>query len=636
MRPFFREESEGLGECVLLSRGRPLFYRSVAVKTPLCIRLRLDRRLGAYRVELRIGHERGKTKTKRLSYCGLTGDCELYEITLRPTERGLWFFDFCVSTKAGRLYSDKDPVGQAMRFSKNEGGRPHQLTVTDFLYPEPKWLLGGVIYHIFVDRFAKGGRVSKRSDAVLNPDWEGGCPVFPAYPGAPLKNNEFFGGTLWGVAEKLPYLASLSVKCIYLSPVFEAYSNHKYDTGDYKRIDEMFGGDRAFSHLLKAADAYGIRVLLDGVFNHTGDDSVYFNRYGRYGSLGAYQSEKSPYYDWYRFSRYPDEYTAWWGISILPRIHPEESPSCREFFVGREGVIASYARRGIGGFRLDVVDELQDGFVADIKKRLSENGQDCILYGEVWEDASNKIAYGVRKSYYDGQELDGVMNYPLREGLISYFRDGQTEKLSYALREVLPNMPKRIADLTMNLLGTHDTVRILTALAGKEANGHTNEELSLMRLSGEERSRGILLLKSAYLALATLPGIPTVYYGDEVGLEGYADPLNRRPFPWHRIDKELLDAYQKIGALRRREDVYRRGEFQLLHLSSTHLIFARSNRRKNLFTVINRGERALLLRFEKEAREILFGRQRGKEIRLPGKSGSVFCTPKDCKVFFTE
>ncbi len=634
--PSLFAEREAFGECALLFRGRPLFHRSVAVNIPLCIRLRLDRRIGAYRVELRIKREGGRSQTKRLSFSGLIGDCDLYGVDLRFRERGLYFFDFCVSTKEGTLYSDRDSVGQAMRFTRSDGGRPHQLTVSDFLYPEPRWLLGGVIYHVFVDRFAKGGRVPKRPDAVINPDWEGGCPEYPAYPGAPLKNNEFFGGTLWGIAEKIPYLASLGVRLVYLSPIFEAYSNHKYDTGDYERIDKMFGGERAFSHLLKAAAAHGIRVLLDGVFNHTGDDSVYFNRYGRYGSVGAYQSKKSPYYDWYRFSAHPDEYTAWWGISILPRIHPSESESCREFFVGREGVIAQCARRGIGGFRLDVVDELSDEFVADIKERLSENGNDCILYGEVWEDASNKVAYGVRKSYYGGRELDGVMNYPLREGLIAYFRRGETDKLRYALCEVLPNMPKRIADLTMNLLGTHDTVRILTALAGAEPKGYSNEELSLMRLSSEERSRGIRLLKMAYLTLATLPGIPTVYYGDEVGLEGYADPLNRRPFPWHRTDKDLLDAYRQIGSLRRREAAYRRGEFRLLHLSSDSLIFTRTHRDRTLFTVINRNEEGLRLRFEKRVKEAVFGKQEGKEIRIEGESGSVLVAPKDCKVFFTE
>ncbi len=636
MGPFLKEEREAFGECTLLSRGRPLFYRSVAVNTPLRVRLRIDRRIGAYRVELRIGRERGKTLKKRLSFCGLSGDCELYSATVRPRERGLFLFDFCIRTKAGILYSNRDPVGQAMRFVRSEGGRPHQLTVTDFHHPEPRWLLGGVIYHVFVGRFAKGGRVPKRSDAVLNHDWEGGCPAFPAYPGAPLKNNEFFGGTLWGVAEKMPYLASLGVRLVYLSPIFEAYSNHKYDTGDYQRIDAMFGGERAFSHLLKVASSYGIRVLLDGVFNHTGDDSVYFNRYGRYESAGAYQSKKSPYYDWYRFSRYPDEYTAWWGISILPRIHPSESESCRAFFVGREGVIATYARRGIAGFRLDVVDELNDGFVTDIRARLTENGQACILYGEVWEDASNKVAYGVRKSYYNGRELDGVMNYPLREGLISYFRRGETDKLFYALSEVLPNMPKRIADLTMNLLGTHDTLRILTALAGEDPAGHSNEELSLMRLSNEERSRGIRLLKMAYLTLATLPGIPTVYYGDEVGHEGYADPLNRRPFPWHRMEEELLLAYRLIGSLRRREPAYRRGEFFLLHLSKKYLIFSRRSRKRELLTVINRSEEDLLLRFEKPVKEALFGKQSGRKIRVEKESGSVLIVPLNCKVFFTE
>ncbi len=632
----FERATAALGECRLLAGGRPLFHRSVSVNTPFCVMLSVERRLGCFGVRLRIGREKGQAVTKRLSFCGLSKDRELYRGTLRLRERGLYFFDFCADTKWGTLYSDKAPIGQGLRFLATEGGRPFQLTVTDFLYAEPTWLLGGVIYHVFVDRFAKGGAVPKREDAIINSDWEGGIPQYPAYPGAPLPNNEFFGGTLWGVVGKLPYLASLGVRCLYLSPIFEAYSNHKYDTGDYRKIDAMFGGEEAFSHLIEEAASYGIRLLLDGVFNHTGDDSVYFNRYGRYAGVGAYQSERSPYYDWYRFSRYPDEYTAWWGISILPRIHPSESESCREFFVGGEGVVASYARRGIGGFRLDVVDELSDDFVSDIRARLAKEGSDCVLYGEVWEDASNKVAYGVRKSYYGGRELDGVMNYPLREGLIAYFRGGETEKLAYALCEVLPNMPKRIADLTMNLLGTHDTVRILTALAGEDPWGHTNSELAVLRLSKEERGRGIRLLKMAYLTLATLPGIPTVYYGDEVGLEGYADPFNRRPFPWHRTEKTLLEEYRRIGALRRHERVYRRGEFTLLHLSKRCLIFARSSRRRTLFTVINRAGEPLSLFFEKEVCEVLGKKQAGQTVRVPPESGAVFAAPAKCNVFFTK
>lgn len=191
-------------------------------------------------------------------------------------------------------------------------------------------------------------------------------PEYPAYPGAPLKNNRFYGGTLLGIIDKLEYIRSLGVDTIYLSPIFDAASNHKYDTADYMSVDSMFGGEKAFKALIKKAHEYGIGIILDGVFNHTGSDSIYFNKYGHYKTLGAYQSKKSKYYSWYDFKNYPDEYTAWWGIDILPRIHPDK-PDCRKYFVGKDGVIAKYASMGIDGFRLDVADELSDDFIAEIK-----------------------------------------------------------------------------------------------------------------------------------------------------------------------------------------------------------------------------------------------------------------------------
>jgi glycosidase len=431
----------------------------------------------------------------------------------------------------------------------------------------------------------------------------------------------FFGGNLDGVTEKLPYIASLGVCCIYLSPIFRAYSNHKYDTGDYTRVDEAFGGDGALSRLVKAAKSFGIRIVLDGVFNHTGDDSVYFNRRGTYPSLGAYQSEESPYGNWYTFRRRPDDYECWWNIPILPRLRTDE-PSCREFFLGKDGVIAKWTRAGVAGFRLDVADELSDSFIRGIRERLDENGEDTVLWGEVWEDASNKIAYGRRRRYYWGGELDGVMNYPLREGLLAYFRRGDTAPLRYALEEVLPAAPKAVADRQMNLLGTHDTLRILTALGGASEEGKSNDELAHLRMTKEERRLALERLKLAYLALATLPGLPCIYYGDEVGMEGYRDPFNRLPFPWHRMDGELLAYYRAVGELRGKESLYREGELRLHTLTPSRLVFSRTDGSRCAVTVINRSQSPLPIRLPKGAR-VLFGGVGEAGGALPPMSGAV-------------
>ena len=612
----------GAGECELYLGGRPLFENAVDVGRPLRIVARLPRRVGATRLSCVFSRDEGEVLRLSMRYRGIFGGRDVYECVFRPSSAGLLFFSFAGYGTSGDFFGMRGAVGRALSLSRIGAGAHFQLTVTDFAYPAPRWLLGGIIYHIFVDRFRRTGSPTVAPGAILNPDWEGGTPLYPERRGGPLENNDFFGGTLDGITEKLDELRRLGVSCLYLSPIFEAASNHRYDTGDYERIDPLLGGEKAFLRLLSAARRRGMRVVLDGVFNHTGSDSRYFNKRGRYPTLGAYQSKDSPYFGWYRFSRYPDRYESWWGIDTLPRLS-YENPALREFLLGEDGVVARYAAKGIGGFRLDVVDELPDEIVERIKARLASVSPEAVLYGEVWEDASCKVAYGVRRRYYTGRELDGVMNYPIREGLIAYFRCGELSPLRYALTEVLPNMPRRVAALTMNLLGTHDTARVLTALVGEEAGDRSPGELAAATLSPEEYRRGRRLLILAYLALATLPGVPSIFYGDEVGMEGYGDPLNRRPYPWHRRDALLLSAYRRIG---RRERAFRTGGFRLLHLDSSLLVFSRFLGRRVTVTVLNRSARGVAVRFDRTVKP-LYGAERGGErFLLYPETGAVFRT----------
>ncbi len=570
------------------------------------LRLRLPRELGTVAVTFTFYDESGEHSlaSSDAVWTGIRGATDLYEAPLPALPVGLYFFRISCRTVIGTIYAYR--AGDAVRFSEDGNTPPSfQLSVSSFSFPAPREKYGGVIYHIFVDRFAKGSRkVPLREDAKLNEDWEHGIPEYPPYAGAHLENNIFFGGTLDGVTEKLDYIASLGVNAVYLSPIFEAYSNHKYDTGDYMTVDAMFGGNEALTRLIAEAKKRGIGILLDGVFNHTGSDSVYFNRKGRYSTVGAYQSKDSPYYDWYEFQHFPDRYTAWWGIPILPRIHPDR-PACRKFFTGEEGVIARYAELGIDGFRLDVADELSDDFIADIKRTLAEKNPNAVLYGEVWEDASDKIAYDRRKRYYLGDELDGVMNYPLRTGLLTYLKEGTCDALSYALLTVTANAPKRIADAQMNLLGTHDTERVLTVLGGMSGDGLPNDELATLRMSKEQRDIARQRLKMAYTALATLPGIPTIYYGDEAGLEGYHDPFNRMPFPWGREDGELLAHYRALGEIRRKYPVYREGELVPLWLDANLFVFARCGVGGIFLTAINPSDTPRTFSFSKKGRELL-------------------------------
>lgn len=497
-----------------------------------------------------------------------------------------------------------------------------QLTLCDFSHSEPKEMYGGIIYHIFVDRFMRGGDVIVPDYSVkVEGEWNR-IPEYPEYSGAPLKNNTIYGGTLYGIADKLDYIASLGVNAIYLSPIFESVSNHKYDTANYMCIDSAFGGDEALKQLIEKCNSYGIKLILDGVFNHTGADSIYFNRYGRYEGLGAYQSKSSPYYSWFDFKSHPDKYTCWWDIDILPRINPDLS-ECREYFAGDTGVIRRYSDLGIYGFRLDVADELSDDFISSVKSQLSKNGE-SVLYGEVWEDASNKIAYDKRKSYYRGRELDGVMNYPVREGIIDYITKRDTDALRYALCEVTVNAPDRVMHTQMNLLGTHDTERILTVLGAVPHDGLTNRELRDKRMSPEEYAIAVKRLKAAYTVLATLPGIPTIFYGDEAGLEGYHDPFNRMPYPWGRENVELLDHYKHLGTIRRRNSVYKRGAFRLISLSPDLLVFERRSGASSYVTVLNNSDDTVFLSFDAESVTTVLGASRAQGIKLEPMSASIY------------
>ena len=534
------------------------------------------------------------------------GSYEEYKIRIPRGKLGIGIYFFYLRINGlTELYglNSSGSVFFSKSLSKNN---LFQVSVYNSKYKTPTNRQGGIIYHLFVDRFYRKEIIKNRTDAVYLDSWNSEIPEYPEYPGAFIKNNYFYGGNLYGVIEKLDYIASLGVNTIYLSPIFEAYSNHKYDTADYMTIDAGFGGKVAFEKLIKEAKKRKIGIILDGVFNHTGAESIYFNKTGKYDSVGAYQSQKSPYFDWYHFEQHPDKYTCWWGIDILPRISPD-TDSCQSYFVGEDGVIEKYAKMGVAGFRLDVADELSDSFISKIKAVLNRYNDQSILYGEVWEDASNKIAYDVRKHYYLGDELDGVMNYPLRTGLINYIRYHDTSALSYVLNTVMPNMPKHIRDSAMNLLGTHDTERILTTLGGKSSSGYTNSELLNLRMSKKEREVAEARLMSAYTVLATLPGIPTIYYGDEAGMEGYSDPFNRRTYPWGQESKSLLKHYRAIGKIRRGNSVYQAGEFKLLHLTADLLVFERSQNKERYITVFNNSNKDIGLSFKSNVNDLLAG-----------------------------
>lgn len=442
----------------------------------------------------------------------------------------------------------------------------YQLTVYK-PWKTPAWLPGALVYQIFPDRFYNpyDKPLPLPPGALIHSNWYQPPLYARAGDTGEILGYDFFGGNLPGIRAKLTYLADLGVKAIYCNPVFSAVSNHKYDTGDYETVDAGFGGEAALVELCREAARYGIRVLLDGVFSHTGSDSRYFNKEGRYGEVGAYQSKDSPYYPWYRFSEWPQGYDAWWDIGNLPNVN-ELEPSYIDYMIaGENSVVARWQRAGIKGWRLDVADELPTAFIGRLRKRLKALDEDSALIGEVWEDASRKVSYGELRNYFNGAQLDSVMNYPFREALIGFLTGASSgAEVMRQLFGLYEHYPRQAFDSLLNLLGTHDVERILTVLGEASPEGMTEQQKRCYRLPAAQKALAVRRLRLAVFWQMTFPGAPMVYYGDEAGLEGFRDPYNRGTFPWGEEDEAVWSWYWRMTSLRRRYPALSAGGWRVL------------------------------------------------------------------------
>ena len=462
-----------------------------------------------------------------------------------------------------------------------------QLTVYEET-PTPSWFGRGVTYQIFPDRFCRlsvpdpAGMIG---DRWVHENWSD-IPEWQPDSQGEVRNRDFFGGSLQGILSKLDDLAAFGVTTLYLNPIFESASNHRYNTADYLAIDPMLGTEADFRQLCREAKSRGIRVILDGVFNHTGSQSRYFNADGFYPAPGAAQSQDSPYFSWFSFHPWPTDYDAWWGIKTLPAVQENDS-GYRDFIIrARDSVVRHWLRAGASGWRLDVADELPDDFIADIRTAMEETAPDSFLLGEVWEDATTKVAYSQRRRYLLGQELHGVMNYPFRNALIAYLLGGDADEFRETLEAIRENYPPNAFSSLMNFLGTHDTPRILTVLGASHVPD-SKEERASYRLSPEERQMGLARLRLAALVLFTFPGAPTVYYGDEAGMEGWEDPFNRACYPWGREDTELKAWFARLARLRQDRPALQSGQLHWRWTSGPILAFARELNGQLLTTVIN-------------------------------------------------
>ena len=566
---------------------------AVQAHTNIHFKLLVPREFRCSAARLMVGEEFTKqVKTLGLFWCGMNGeDHEWWECDFTPEQSGLYFYRFEIDTWRGTL-------GITSRFGGESGidefGAPEgecwQLTVFESQYQIPDWLSGGIMYQIFPDRFYRSGttKYNVPQDRYLHQRW-GSQPEWRPNHQGEITNSDYFGGDLEGIIQKLDYLQSLGITCIYLNPIFEAHSNHRYDTADYTKVDPLLGSKEDFKRLCKEANKRGIHIMLDGVFNHTGSDSIYFNRKGRYQTLGAYQSQESPYYDWYQFYQWPEQYACWWNFETLPNVN-EANETYNAYINGTDGVIQTWLKAGADGWRLDVADALPDLFLDDITKAAKQVKPTSMILGEVWEDASNKMAYGQRRRYLLGKQLDSVMNYPFREAIIGFLTGKNPAEMMELIMTVLEHYPPGAIHLLMNHIGTHDTERILTVLGGEPLNGRDREWQSRTKLSQEQRSRGLALLKLASLMQYTLPGIPCVYYGDEAGMEGYRDPFNRGCFPWGHEDAELVNWYRSLGKIRHSCEVLKQGTLEPYYADDDCFVYVRSDEAvgQKLLVAVNR------------------------------------------------
>ncbi|MBQ8197685.1 MAG: glycoside hydrolase family 13 protein [Clostridia bacterium] len=540
---------------------------------------------------------------------------DYFELSHTFCESGLFWYKFDLLN--GKYVGLNDKFCGEITYNPSN----FQLSVYNEDYTVPQWFKGGIIYQIFPDRFNSSGENIGKTERFIHAN-KNDAPIFLPDEKGVVQNNDFFGGDLKGIEQKLDYLSELGVTIIYLNPIFKSYSNHRYDTGDYMQIDSLLGDENDLKSLINSADKKGIKIILDGVFNHTGDDSLYFNKYGRYDSVGAYQSENSPYIEWFNFKNYPNKYESWWGIKTLPATNKSENSGFIEYITGKDGVIEKYSSLGIGGWRLDVVDELPAHFVEKIRSAAKRKNKDAIIIGEVWEDASNKIAYDVRRKYFIGKELDSVMNYPLKKAILSFVKNGEVETLSYTIKEQIDHYPSFVLNSLMNLLATHDTFRLLTAVSDVDYASMTKSQMANVKLDQNQYNLAKTKAKVASILSYTLCGVPSVYYGDEIGMQGAKDPLNRTYFTWDNIDEDLLSFYKKLGKIRCEYSVFSDGNFEEIYKSKGVYVFKRFNDDAELLIAVNLSTSDIQLSFDGYLTDLLTEKSYNKRINLQPNS---FC-----------
>ena len=518
-----------------------------------------------------------------------------YKATIRFNSEGLYWYHFRV--EGNQNYIIQQGTQENSICLSNEPNNSFSQLVTAKKVVMKLEEIGGVVYHIFVDRFNRSGKVEVRTGMKLKKSWNEPLADTDDFD---VINKECYGGNLRGIIDKLDYIKSLNTKVIYLSPIFYAESYHKYDVADYEKVDPMFGSMADLRELVNKAKERGMIVILDGVFNHVGSDSKYFNMYGKFVGLGAYQSLKSKYVNWFNFYDWPDNYEKWWGVPSLPCLN-ESNKELREYICGKNGIIEKYMKIGIGGFRLDVVDELTDDFLTQICQKIYSLNKNALIVGEVWEDAAKKVSYDHLRQYFWGHQLNSVTNYPLRSAILKYIETGDAEEYNNCLNIVKDDYPKFVQNNLMNIIGSHDTSRIANEVERIDS-AHKKE-----------------LIKMASLLEYSFIGIPTIFYGDEVGVKNIKANISRTPYPWGNEDRSLLYWFKKLGEFRKLKSIVK-GSMQLVKHSDGIIEIVREEEEEKVIIVTNNSDSDYTLSTDEKYYEIITGSTSSKNtFTVPSK-----------------
>ncbi len=500
------------------------------------------------------------------------------------------------------------------------------ITVYEKDFHVPNWAKGKIMYHIFVDRFYKSDSyVPEKIDNRITNNW-GDMPKWCSDKKDEICNNDFFMGNLKGIEEKIPYLKELGVEILYLSPIFKSQSNHRYDTSDYEVVDPYLGTNSSLQSLCNTLHENGMKIIIDAVFNHTGNDSKYFNQYNNYDTVGAYQSNESPYYNWYKKNKNGD-FEYWWGFKNLP-ICDGNNSDWQQYIYGENGVIDKWFELGIDGIRLDVADELTDEFIENIRIAVKRNKPDGFIIGEVWDNAITKEGYGKQRKYLLGKGLDSVMNYPFANAILKYVRFGNYEYLNETLTSIYTQYPKEVINSLMNSISTHDITRAITTLVG---DGIQNNKFNWIwdvpysrqwqykndKLDSEVYNNGVQMMKIATTIQYFLPGNPCIYYGDEAGLYGYKDPFNRKCFMWDKIDNNLHTFFLELGKIKCQHSFLIEADFKEICLNENIFAFERYDEHNKILVVVNRSDKDVPIDFVdnyENGYEILFSENASNDL----------------------